>query len=254
MLAAQSGYAELVLAGKLLKGTQIFDPGTIPADTEIADYLELNRLALDAAHQALQIDCQVPLIYEVSFIEQSCSDSAVFRNVSRSFSLEITAAEQRRDFVTAMRSGLDLLRLANGISRGGLMMHFLTGMAIDAVVLDRLLQLRSQLNSIELDFLAKSVIQITAARDPLDAFIQREEKWGQLVPQPDEAEIIAEMQQHYIDEEQLDAKAAKKFRKEMNRILNEEPKGEPWKMYRDFDERSREKLRLLASGAFEARD
>jgi hypothetical protein len=92
-MAATNGYDLLLEAASSLTSLAILDVEDEPSDADLAQFLSVNRGALDRARAALKQPCEVPLEYDWDFFHKQCDMYPSLRNLAHSFTMELKAAD-----------------------------------------------------------------------------------------------------------------------------------------------------------------
>lgn len=169
-----NGYVELVRAAKQLENVTVPDVDTAtPAQLRSFDakYREL----LETSHLALDWECQVPLEY--TFEEPLFDDVVAIRQLMRAYIAQGKSAELDGRTDDAVRSYLDTIRLGRATSRGGLLVNWLVGCALEGMGVDALHGLRGSLTPEQCRHLIGTLQMFDANRQCLDEIWYRDEVW-----------------------------------------------------------------------------
>lgn len=239
-MAADTGYELLLAAGKSLTDTAILDAEGEPSDADLAQFLSVNREAFDRARHALRQECVVPLEYDLDFLRKQADPHILLRNLTRSFALELTAAERRGDLSGAVTIGLTILDLANATRRGGLILNMMVALAIEGIALDRLRRIRRRLIPDDATRLANELLRMEAEREPFDEITARDRQWEEAVGLPDEEPDFSHLNDLDVDEE------TKEAIREMSLSFADLPDNKRLAIFQQPDDRNLALLRLLA--------
>ena len=87
-------------------------------------------MVLTSARRLLTPDCRISIRLEESFFSDHLDDYLHIRNLAKALSVQLRHFEAKGQIAESIAAGLDMLKLAN-ISRRGLIMDLLTGIAIE---------------------------------------------------------------------------------------------------------------------------
>ncbi|WP_422927390.1 hypothetical protein [Singulisphaera sp. PoT] len=179
-----NGYDDLKRAGTMIIGSEPGPRGDVRQATEdeLRAYLAANREALALGRAGLAKKCLVPLSAKEGTLEFQIADhvewSGKIRRLSRLLACEARLAgfEGRRD--DALRAELDLVRLGNDASRGGMVIDHGIGLAITTT---GLALLREDLEKLSPDQCRRAIRGLETAfdaREPVAQVVSRESKLG----------------------------------------------------------------------------
>lgn len=238
-MATNTGYDLLLAAGSSLTGTAIFETDDEPSDADLAQFLSVNREALDRARHALEQECAVPLEYNVAFFQKQADTYSVLRDLARSFAMELKAAERHDNLSGAVTIGLTICHLANATRRGGLIVDMLVTIALESIALERLRVLRRRLSPDDAIRLANELLRLEPNRESFDDIAARDRKWEEVVDCPDKTDLS------YLDEIDSDEEL-KELLKESALSVAKLSDEEQLATYRLSDNRNLALMRLLA--------
>lgn len=171
-----NGHDDLVRAATLVVGAL---PGrTRPRDAgaeELRAFVEPNAEARALLRRGLGRECGVPLAATLEAQNVAgVQATGPVRMLGRLLESEgwLARKEGRKD--DAIHAGLDLVRLGQASSRGGLMIHRLTGDAVVWVGVDFLARLRPELSAGDCRRIVRELEAEDARREPLAEVITRE--------------------------------------------------------------------------------
>jgi hypothetical protein len=156
----------------LLKAANVLDTGVLP------DGAEFSQEALQIARSGLARESVVPLDYSTS--DTDLGRITAFRELARAFFAEGQVAEMDGRPADALRSYLDLFRLGQAATRGGLPVHWLVGRAIEDMSMDALIGLRKTLTPQQCRELIHTLQKVDANREPLEDVLDREQLWERI--------------------------------------------------------------------------
>jgi len=201
-----NGYDDFLAAEKLVVGDtlNLYDV----KDDELRDAVEQNRAALQAVRDGLKKECQMPLTYDLNFYNSWFPHLAGLKALVYLLAAEGKLAEQEGRTTDAVQSYLDAIRFGQEISRGGLVVEKLVGMACQELGLRRLRKLVPTLTPAESRKLGKALAEIDQKREPWEAVLRREKAFtrrmgsfldvtiGQLLLRPMIRETDRKFQEH----------------------------------------------------------
>jgi hypothetical protein len=238
-MPATNGYDLLLEAASSLTGLAILEVEDEPSDADLAQFLSVNRGALDRARAALKQPCEVPLEYTRDFFPKYIDAFPVLRTLARSFEMELKAAERRDDLSDAATIGLTILDLANAVRRGGLISGMLMALGAEHIGMRHLRVLRQRLSPASAARLANALLRMEEEREPFDPIAARDRKWEELFPPPKEPDFT------YLDELDVDEETKEWFR-ELRQTLDNLPDDQQHGVYLMLDTCNLALLRLLA--------
>jgi len=166
VLPDPNGYDDLLKAAEALQGVPV------PGGT-----MSLQQ-ALDTARSGLNRQCVVPLEYSVS--DTDVGRIIALRELARAFLAEGQLAEINGRPADAVPSYLDLFRLGQAGTRGGLGVHCLVGQAIEDMGLDAWIGLRKMLTPQQCRELIDTLQKLDADREPLEDVLARDQLWDRI--------------------------------------------------------------------------
>jgi len=174
-----NGFEDLVRAGQSIVG-QIPGPNgdyRSAGEDELRQWVEANHEALTIARHGLDRECRVVLPASQAQLQEHMNQVSSLRQLCRLMDASALLAETDGQLPQAVRNGLDVIRVANQGTRGGLLIDALTGMACEWVGQRALARLRDQLTALECRKLVTALEAIDAQREPDDSIIQRDRTW-----------------------------------------------------------------------------
>jgi hypothetical protein len=154
-----NGYDDLMKAAKMLApDVRNYTNGNL---NELQTIVSEDSNALQLARAGLQMQCRVPLDYNPAGSAYMDRLTAM-KYLSRGFMAEGDLAKIQGHPEQAVKSYLDMIRLANESARGGVLIDQLVGFAIEREGIDELQKLMPQLD-------AKTCRETAAALETLDA-------------------------------------------------------------------------------------
>ncbi|MBN1589851.1 MAG: hypothetical protein JW888_10085 [Pirellulales bacterium] len=139
VLPEPNGYTQLVVLGKKLEKVTVpdDDPSLPQAQRakprEFIDFERQHHELLVAAHRALDLPSLVPLTYEQSGFTARHDDIQHARQLARAMRAAGEAARINGDLDQATQWHVDTIRLGRAFARGGLIVDWLVGIAIEGI-------------------------------------------------------------------------------------------------------------------------
>jgi hypothetical protein len=161
-----NAYNDLVaLGGKLARRTGFYDE--MP-EQELANVVATNEPVLNDARAALRKESMVPLDWEAgqSWFSGHVNNFSDLRSLARGFAAEGYQATRKGNTQLAVRCGMDNLRLASEISKGGLGTDWLVGVAIYGVGLGTLCDSCETASLADCRFVLKNLPEVSKHFDP----------------------------------------------------------------------------------------
>lgn len=174
-----NGYDDLIEAAFMIRGgpsASLFEQDV--AVDELRAFVEPNRDVLALARSGLDKPTGVWLSFNRNNMPH-ISRIGALRDLGRLLSIEAKLAEAEGDTSAALASHVDTVRLGHAISKGGLMLDSMTGIAIEDMGRKGLTELRSKLKSGECRGLILQLKQIDENRQPFQAMLDNEAIWRQ---------------------------------------------------------------------------
>jgi hypothetical protein len=173
-LPDSNGYDDLLAAGGMLP--QI-DPDA-PAPV-LRNLLNENAAALHLARAALEKECQVPLEFSAEWMEQHLGNLRVFKSLAQGFAAEGSIAQLDERWEDAAGSYFDAIRLGHQISRGGLLIDKLVGIACETMGISRLENVVASLEADQSRMLARALHELDLHQEDLGTIMRRDRAWAQ---------------------------------------------------------------------------
>jgi hypothetical protein len=184
-LPTPNGYDELVAAGKILGSSPILNTSVDPASTDVLA-AEVAKFAtvLAQVRQALSrpIEAPVwPIDKKTPIIAMSFADIQTVRAVARALMREAELAQQQGRFRDAAMISVDNMRIGRASSRGGLIIHYLVGVAMEGIGQWTLYPAIAHLDAAACRETLTALEQADQHREPLDAVFHRDRIYSQHV-------------------------------------------------------------------------
>ena len=170
-----NGYDDLVKAGRMLAG-DFSNFGA--ADEPVLEKLVTNNIpACSLARTGLSRDSCVPPFSFTEFADHA-QDFSSFKHLAQAFAAEGRLAELQGRPVQAAEAYLDTIRLAQSLTRGGVIIHGLVAVACEATGTARLEKLVSGLDAAGCRKVAASLEAIESRRVMPEQIAAEERRWG----------------------------------------------------------------------------
>jgi len=174
-LPQPNGYDDFVKAAAMAADNTP-DYATMGAE-ELRALVRTNAEALKLARVGLGRECQVPLAYLESYTT-NISHLAGFKRLAFTFAAEGRLAEMENRIADAMEAYLAVIRLGQAMSRGGLIIDSLVGIAIQSIGEARLEKLALTLNASQCREAVTVLEVVEARREPMETIRAREREWA----------------------------------------------------------------------------
>lgn len=169
-------YTDWVQAAKLLPLANT--PRAYESSPEVLKaFVVQYRSALDQAHAAVQRSGHVPLQYDMNDMSRITPYHSQARNLAWAFDSEAVAAHQEGRDDDALRCCLDVFRLGDAMSRGGLLVEWLTKVAIEGIGACRLAGLRHEFSASQCRQAIDTIRKLEAQSEPFDVVAARDRVW-----------------------------------------------------------------------------
>jgi hypothetical protein len=178
-LPTPNGYDDFVAAGKAINGgSPILNTMVEPKSTaKLAAEVSKFSATYDQIRVGLTKECKVPLwpnekIWPLSAM--TFSDIQHMRAVARALSREAELAQQQTRFRDSAKISIDTMRVGNATVRGGLIIQYLVGLAMEGIGHGTLYPAIPHLDADACREAVVALEQIERDREPLDALFHRE--------------------------------------------------------------------------------
>jgi hypothetical protein len=181
-LPSPNGYDDFVAAGKtFLNGSPILNTSVEPQSTaELAAEVAKFETTFDLVRLGLSRPSQVPL-WPADLSSIYLLDIQQLRTVARALTREAELAQQQSRHRDAAMISIDCVRLGHASSRGGLLIQYLVGIAIEGVGYSSLYPAIPLLDADACREAVTLLEQIERDREPLDQMFHRERIYGENV-------------------------------------------------------------------------
>jgi hypothetical protein len=177
-LPSPNGYDDLLRAAAAHQG-KIDAPQA--STEELRGFVENNREALRLVRVGLSRACQVPVEYSQAYMVKHLKELADTKALAQALKAEGALAERENRLSDAVNSYLDTMRLGHQAARGGLLIDQLVGLACQAIGLNPLMNLRTNLSAQDWRGVIQTLEAIEREQEPLPAMLARERDWGRRV-------------------------------------------------------------------------
>lgn len=179
VLPDPNGYDDLMKAAEPLQVAAEPDLDTATSQ-QLQAFLTGYRDVLDTARTGLDRECVVPLKYSTSDVFD-VGGAQGLRALARAFLAEGKLAEMNARPAEAAESYLDIIRLAQAGSRGGLLIDWLVGEALIGIAVDALTGLRETLTPDQCHELIDTLETLNANRERPEDVLARDQLWERIV-------------------------------------------------------------------------
>lgn len=174
-----NGYGDLVKAGQMVRG-DYWDYGKANLD-KLRAVVSTNAEALALARNALSNQCGVPVQFDKAYLTNHIQDLVAFRRLAQALTCEGKLAEKEDRFGDAANSYLDVVRMGNEVSHGGLLVDEMIGVAITSLGETELQEIVTNLDATTCRKTASTLETLAASRQTWAATLQQEEAWSRRV-------------------------------------------------------------------------
>ncbi|QDV32963.1 hypothetical protein [Tautonia plasticadhaerens] len=180
-IPSPNGHDALVRASRMIEGLgpdggNILDADIDPLRVWVAD----NREALDLADHALDLPSGVPLTYTQADLQASMEDLGPLRTLGRLMLADARVALAEGRAGDASRRSIDAIRFARKATRNGLLLHALTGVAIEeGVGLEGLRLGLEQLDEAQCREAARDLLELDRSSPPIEEVLALEAGWSE---------------------------------------------------------------------------
>jgi hypothetical protein len=174
-----NGYDDLIRAGRSIVGETPGPKGDYQTagEAELREWVEANRKALAVARLGLERECRVVVPSSQKELQAHLDMTGDLRQLCRLMGAAARLAEIDGQRPEAVRNGLDVIKVAQRGSRGGLLVDAMTGFACESIGQRTLARLRDQLTAEECRSLVTALEAIHEQREPISAVVQRDRAW-----------------------------------------------------------------------------
>ncbi len=178
-VASPNGYDDIVAAGKLLVRSAVLEDTDSATADSLAREVARNENAFERLRTGLAKPCERHLDFESDSLPlREMND---FRDLARALRAEGRLAELEGRYDDAVRSYLDVVRMAHCIVRGGLIVDWLVGRAIEGIGIYGLVSIRTELTAEQSSALERQLRRFERRREPFEAAARRDLIWEEMV-------------------------------------------------------------------------
>jgi hypothetical protein len=170
-----NGYEDFVKAGRMVADDSPGD-GTM-SEEDLRAFVKKNAEALNLARAGLSRECRVPLEYSAT-IDTHHQDLSVLKRLAFTLKAEGRLAEMENRPGEAAESYLGVVRLGHAVSRGGVMIDSLVGLAIEAIGVTRLENLSRNLDANQCREVASALETAESGRESAQTILNQEHVWA----------------------------------------------------------------------------
>lgn len=171
-----NGYVELLKAAAVVEESS---RGIVElSDDEIRSLTERNEPALLRARSVLAMESGVPVMAQQEWIEQHQAELGKFKRLATAFGAAGRVALLDGNTNLAVRAHLDVIRLGQAVSCGGLMLDAMVGLALEASGAAGLHAMVSQLSAEECKSTLRLVEELDATRQTAERILETERRWA----------------------------------------------------------------------------
>ena len=185
-LPQPNSYDDFVAAGRAFNSSPILNTLVQPTSTaqlaaEVAKYAS----TFQEVQNALTLPCQVPLnpIPPGMSFDYPFGNVQSLRQVARALGSKADLAEQQQRFHDAALTTLESMRVGVATARGGIVPHYLVGIAMGGIGMNGLYKVAHKLDASACDEVIRSLQEIDATFEPVETILERdrvycENAWG----------------------------------------------------------------------------
>jgi hypothetical protein len=176
-LPVPNGYDDLVRAAGLVTGIAPNGGKIAEADVDqLRGWVRLNNEALVVTREGLEKPSRVAVVYDKN-LQLQMKNMSGCRNLGRLLAAEAEIAVREDRPSDAARSYLDGFRLAQGTGRGGLLIDFQVGLAIERQALEGLGRIRDRLPAEDARQAILALLAADATRPTLAEVVNDDRYW-----------------------------------------------------------------------------
>lgn len=174
-----NGYDDLVAAGKMVTGDWVKAGRIDAAPAEVVGPLVAeNGKALERIQVGLGRESRFPLDYSQESLDRGIEDVGAIRAAGRLLAAKARLATLQGRPQEAKEAGVDLIRLGQAGSRGGLAILAMMDMALESMGVAAINPSVDQLPAPECRELVKTLVLLSKQREPMDEIFDRDLRWG----------------------------------------------------------------------------
>lgn len=171
-----NGYDDFVKAGTMIRN-DVWDYDKMN-EQQLQQVVSADAAALSLARAGLSKQCRVPIEFSETYISNHLTELAGFKRMAEAFTAEGKLAEMENRPADAAQSYLDAARLGGEITRGGVLIDELVGIADEAIGTSSLQTIAGQLDAKSCREAAASLELFDSNRETLAETLQMEDEWS----------------------------------------------------------------------------
>jgi hypothetical protein len=171
-----NGYDVLAAASRSLQNP-VFDNSDTATSAALQSAVAAKQIALDQFRQALAMPSLVRLDFHDRHLEETLREAQYFRSAGRALRAEAQFAEFQERFADAAGIYADTIELGQRMSRGGMAIHALVGVAIQGPGNGGLRRVRHKLDRATAAQLARRLWEIEERREPFENLVAIDLAW-----------------------------------------------------------------------------
>lgn len=172
-----NGYADLVEAGKRVIARPM-SPDEELSQTELRAVVGANSDVLTLARAGLKRECKVPVEYSLDAAARHTDELSALKALGRLFRLEAQLAELERRTNDAAQVWVDMVELGQDVTRGGLLIDGMVGVATERVGLTGLKEIVDSIEPEAAQGIHSRLVALEKARESIETIIAHERRWS----------------------------------------------------------------------------
>jgi hypothetical protein len=170
-----NGYDDLMKAGEMV-AVESGDYDAMNA-AQLRELAGKNSAALARARSGFSNECRVPIRFSTNYLDAHLEDLAGLKRVAQGFIAKGRLAEMESRPADAAQSFLDTIHLGNELSRGGVLIDELVGIAVKAMGTANLQTLVPRLDASTCRKTAAALETLDSEAETLSTVMQEENLW-----------------------------------------------------------------------------
>jgi hypothetical protein len=175
VLPNPNGYQDLLKAANALVGWSPVFLGRNPP--ELRGFVVSNRTAFALARRGLSRVCRVPVEYSSAWEKRHTFEAQALRVLGGALQVRARLAESDRRFTDAAEDCLDTIRLGQEMSRGGVLLDWLSGWTVEGFGLQELRKVGAHLDRQQRLRILHLLAELEARQAPLSGAFACERDW-----------------------------------------------------------------------------
>jgi hypothetical protein len=171
-----NGYDGLLSAARALKKPPADLVSLGPEQTK--ELATENRLAIEKARKAFQMPSAVPVKATKGWQQQHEDELKSLKHLAVAFGIEARSRILETHTNDAAQCHIDAIRLAQAMSRGGILIDGITGLTVETIGTALLESVLPQLDAPVCREAARPLAELDVRRDPPESIVQREKAWS----------------------------------------------------------------------------